>query len=247
MKPWAPSYSALFREQMKAVGYRHQHRLRHLSVGIVGVGGVGTVVSQLLALSGLGELVLVDPQRIETVNFNRSPAMTGDEIGIPKVSLLTSWLGRRHHLRVRPVIARMESQAASSALSGVDLICCCSNTRSSRLAAARHAIRHGLPYVSAGVSDARLARTGQVLIHRPLSQATLACEGCFDGAPPRVTGVVLPSIAAIVGAIATQAIIDAFLPGNGHARHNLCLIDVARLTIDTLVVRKRPDCTICGT
>jgi hypothetical protein len=60
-----------------------------VSIGIAGLGGVGGIVAEYLARLGLGQLVLVDYDRLERENFNRSQGATRTEAArrIPKVKV----------------------------------------------------------------------------------------------------------------------------------------------------------------
>lgn len=49
-----------------------QARLATLRVGVVGCGGVGSILAEHLARLGVGELVFVDFDRLENANFNRA-------------------------------------------------------------------------------------------------------------------------------------------------------------------------------
>ena len=49
-----------------------QRILAELTVGVAGLGGVGGMIAEYLARLGVGELVLVDYDRLEKANFNRS-------------------------------------------------------------------------------------------------------------------------------------------------------------------------------
>jgi hypothetical protein len=53
-------------------GKTDQATLADLRVGIVGCGGVGSILSEHLARLGVGELVFVDFDRLEEANFNRA-------------------------------------------------------------------------------------------------------------------------------------------------------------------------------
>jgi len=53
-------------------GEADQATLADLRVGIVGCGGVGSILSEHLARLGVGELVFVDFDRLEEANFNRA-------------------------------------------------------------------------------------------------------------------------------------------------------------------------------
>jgi len=56
---------------MKELGQKGQNRLAKAKVAIVGVGGLGTVSSLFLALSGVGCLRLIDQDTVETQNLHR--------------------------------------------------------------------------------------------------------------------------------------------------------------------------------
>ena len=61
-------------------GRKGQERLAGLRVGIVGCGGVGGILAEWTARLGAGELVLVDFDRLERANFNRSQGATQNDI-----------------------------------------------------------------------------------------------------------------------------------------------------------------------
>ncbi len=64
-----------------------QRRLRDASVAVIGVGGIGTWVSYLLAAAGVGRLVLVDGDVIEESNLTRQVLFRASDIGQRKVDV----------------------------------------------------------------------------------------------------------------------------------------------------------------
>ncbi|MHB8056747.1 MAG: sulfur carrier protein ThiS adenylyltransferase ThiF [Desulfuromonadaceae bacterium] len=68
-------------------------RLKQASVGIAGVGGLGSVVAVALARIGVGRLVIADFDVVEPSNLNRQQYFI-DQIGHYKVDALTSNLQR---------------------------------------------------------------------------------------------------------------------------------------------------------
>ena len=62
--------------------------LRGLSVAVVGCSGTGSQVVEMLGRNGVGELVLVDPERIEEVNLNRITGAYASDVGRLKVDVL---------------------------------------------------------------------------------------------------------------------------------------------------------------
>jgi len=60
-------------------GNAGQRMLAELTLGIAGLGGVGGMLAEYFARLGVGKLVLVDYDRLENANFNRSQGATRSE------------------------------------------------------------------------------------------------------------------------------------------------------------------------
>ena len=59
--------------------------IRHKSVIVVGVGGVGSVASEMLVRCGVGKLIIFDYDKVELANMNRL-FYTPDQCGMSKVA-----------------------------------------------------------------------------------------------------------------------------------------------------------------
>jgi len=64
---------------VSAWGHHVQTELAHLTVGVVGVGSVGSVVVESLARIGVGRVVLIDFDRVETINLDRIVGATRED------------------------------------------------------------------------------------------------------------------------------------------------------------------------
>lgn len=70
----------------------HQ-QLRQATVGIAGLGGLGSAIAVALARIGVGTLILADFDVVEPSNLNRQQYFV-DQIGIPKTEALSETIGR---------------------------------------------------------------------------------------------------------------------------------------------------------
>lgn len=68
-------------------------RIKNSSIGIAGVGGLGSQVAVALARVGVGRLILVDFDIVEPSNLNRQQYFV-DQIGMPKVEALADNIRR---------------------------------------------------------------------------------------------------------------------------------------------------------
>ncbi len=66
--------------------------LRHLSVAVVGCSGTGSPVIELLVRHGVGRIVLVDPDHIDTKNLNRITFARMCDVGRLKVNVAAEWI-----------------------------------------------------------------------------------------------------------------------------------------------------------
>ena len=77
-------------------------KLKRATVGIAGVGGLGSNVATALARVGIGTLIIADFDVVEPSNLNRQHYFV-DQLGLPKVAALTDTLRRINpYLTVKP-------------------------------------------------------------------------------------------------------------------------------------------------
>ena len=69
--PHAATADPAYDRQARLFGDRGQDLLRHQKVGVIGAGGAGSLIVEYLARLGVGQLVVVDPDRIELSNLPR--------------------------------------------------------------------------------------------------------------------------------------------------------------------------------
>ncbi|MGQ0415090.1 tRNA threonylcarbamoyladenosine dehydratase, partial [Bacillus sp. HC-TM] len=62
--------------------------LKNSTVGILGIGGVGSFAAEALARSGVGRLVLVDKDVVDITNVNRQIHALVSTVGRSKVELM---------------------------------------------------------------------------------------------------------------------------------------------------------------
>ncbi|HEX8754209.1 MAG TPA: TOMM precursor leader peptide-binding protein [Solirubrobacterales bacterium] len=89
-----------------------QRRLREAKVAVLGVGGLGGWAAWALACCGVGELWLIDGDRVEISNLNRQILYTEADIGLLKVECAAARLRAFNPaMRVTTTARRLESQA----------------------------------------------------------------------------------------------------------------------------------------
>lgn len=184
------------------IGETGQRRLMDSSVLVVGVGGLGSTLAQLLCAAGVGRLVLVDPDTVSESNLQRQILYRTDEVGLPKAEC-----AKRSLQRLNPYVridAHKESFRAVNAISlasGCDLIADGSDNAAARYCMNDVSFGLRIPYVYGSIEGFR----GQVSVFNSgAGSATYRClfpEHKCDASPCR-QGVVgpLPSFVASIQA-----------------------------------------------
>ncbi|MBM4153913.1 MAG: sulfur carrier protein ThiS adenylyltransferase ThiF [Lentisphaerae bacterium] len=97
-------------------------RLAQASVGIAGLGGLGSAVAVALARVGIGRLVLADFDVVEPSNLNRQQYFT-DQIGMRKTEALAANLARIHpRVRCETHAVRLVPDNLASVFATVDVL-----------------------------------------------------------------------------------------------------------------------------
>ncbi|ABA87870.1 thiamin biosynthesis thiocarboxylate synthase [Syntrophotalea carbinolica DSM 2380] len=97
-------------------------RLKQATVGIAGVGGLGSPIAIALTRSGVGRLLLVDYDVVEPSNLNRQMYFV-DQIGQPKVEALAATLARINPgVKVSTRMVRLTRDNVAEIFDGVDVM-----------------------------------------------------------------------------------------------------------------------------
>ena len=128
--------------------------LRAMRVGVVGCSGTGSIVVELLARNGVGELVLVDDDVVEEKNLNRIVNASREDAlqRRPKVAALKEAVERiGTGCRLNCLQAQTDSAEVLAALVDCDVIFGCVDTAFGRYHLECLASAHLIPYFDVGV------------------------------------------------------------------------------------------------
>ena len=152
-----------FDRQVAAFGSEFQRRLGQVKVGLVGLGGLGSVVVEQLARLGVRNWVLVDPDTVEVTNLNRllgaTPRDAEEEVAKVAVASRTIRLSEPQ-ARVKAIRASVFAPRALTALKECDLLVVATDNDASRLVVNALACQYLIPLVHLGVNLAPKAGGG---------------------------------------------------------------------------------------
>lgn len=151
-----------------AFGSQAADRLANATVAIVGAGGTGSPAVEVLARSGVGHIITIDPDTFSESNLERvhGSAEADCELSAAKVSIAARHVASiNSRTRVTAIRGALPQPGVMDELIHADIVLGCTDQHHSRLALSDAALRYILPTIDVGVdlegADGRI--TGQVI------------------------------------------------------------------------------------
>jgi len=185
IRRWPSSFEAAHElrdrddRQAGALGDAGVALLRTAKIGIVGLGGAGSQVNEMLAHAGVAMTVLADRDVVKDVNLSRTHGTRPNTIGNPKVEvardLFTSILPDADVIAIRD---DFPTSTLLSEFRDVEVIVACVDNVHARNELNRFCLRYGIPLVDVGTTITRgpLQIDGHLTRFVPGSQC-LQCAG----------------------------------------------------------------------
>jgi molybdopterin/thiamine biosynthesis adenylyltransferase len=215
---------------------------------VVGAGGLGGPALLVLAAGGVGRLVLVEDDAVETSNLNRQPLFGEPDLGARKAAAAAARLGAlfpRLALEVRD--ARFDATNALELVRAADVVVDGSDNFATKFLANDAALLARVPLVHGGV----LRTTAQLLTVAPAGIG--GCLRCLFEAPPPEGEVpscaqagILGSVAGYAGALMGAEALRLLAGERGAYEGRLYTYEARSARSRLVLVRKRPGCAACA-
>jgi hypothetical protein len=138
--------------QSAAFGQSFVEALQGLRVAVIGLGGTGSPTATLLARSGVGELVLIDPDAVEESNLNRVRGVRKSDVGENKARVLERFITTLGlSTQVASIPGRVDTPEGVDAVASCDVIFGCTDDQIGREALNTMAYAYAQPYIDVGL------------------------------------------------------------------------------------------------
>ncbi|KEI69760.1 HesA/MoeB/ThiF family protein [Endozoicomonas elysicola] len=224
-----------------------QERLLEARVLILGLGGLGCPAAQYLAAAGVGQMVLVDPDTVDTTNLQRQLLYSSLDQGTPKAEAAKNRLSAINGgVEFEVVEDRLEGEALFEQVSKATVVLDCTDNFSSRFAINAACVRAGVPLVS----GAAIRLNGQLSVY-DRRQPDAPCYRCLydeqsnESLSCSESGILGP----VVGTIGTMQALETIklITGFGKTLHGrLMIFDAMTMEWQTMGLQADPDCPVCG-
>lgn len=229
------------------VGIDGQKRLQQSRVLIVGAGGLGSPVAWYLAAAGVGQITLVDDDRVERSNLQRQILHTDAAVGEEKVySARRSLLALNPEIQVEAVPDRLDDALAERLFPQHDLIIDGSDNFPTRYRINDLCHRLNKPFVYGAVQRF----SGQLGLFTP-GRRQQPCYRCLypqapEGVPTCAEAGVLGAMPGWVGSMQANLALQWLLGLADDLRGQLLLVDGRAMDVRKVTVPADSDCPTCG-
>ena len=203
---------------------------------VVGVGGLGGTVAELLARTGIGRLTLIDGDVFEESNLNRQRFSNLESIGRKKAEVAKSQI-----TAINPAVevvlhcCFMDSGNADTLLNETDIVVDCLDTIQSRFILASAARKKRLPLVYGAVGG----HTGQVMTILPEDPGLKTIYGIPETDKIPDKGIearmgTLPPVVYLVSSAQCAEVVKVLLNKPNVLSRRLLVMDPVDLLFDVL-------------
>ena len=228
---------------LSEVGGPGQQALKRARVLIVGAGGVGGPAALYLAAAGVGTLGLIDHDAVALSNLQRQILFDTADVGRPKVEAAAMRLeGLNPHVAVQTFAERLTAENALARIEDFDLVLDGTDDFETRFLVNAACVVAGRPLVSGALGR----WSGQVAVF-----AGRPCYRCLvpDMPPDAETCARVGVVGALAGVVGSMAALEAIkvLTGAGQPlTGRLLLYDGLAGTARTVRIAPDPACPVCA-
>ena len=236
------------------IGGAGQAALAKARVVLIGLGGIGSPALQYLAGAGIGTLVLIDDDIVDTSNLQRQTIYRQDQVGHRKAQLGEVWVNDFDpDIEVHWHAERLTRDNAAGIIDGADLVLDGCDNFATRLAVSDACVVASVPLLSAAVGRFQ-GQVGAFAGHLP----DQPCYRCFvgdafdaDDCDTCAEDGMLGAMAGWAGTFAAlQAIRILLAPVGGLGDPQwgkLHVLDGLAPSMRTMTIAKDPACRACQT
>jgi adenylyltransferase/sulfurtransferase len=241
-------------EDDKLLQYSRQIMLPEIDIGgqqsllasrvlIIGLGGLGSPAAMYLAAAGVGQLVLVDDDKVELSNLQRQIIHNTSTLGQPKTNSAAAILQRLNpDCRLELIGHRLNEQELAEQVAEADAVLDCTDNFATRFAINRACIAQHTPLVS----GAAIRWEGQVAVFN--GQPCYHCLYGESGEPEDncSTNGILAPVVGIIGSIQAVEAIKVLTRAGRPLTGRLLLMDALSMEWRSMKFTPDPNCPVCA-
>lgn len=227
---------------MPEIGADGQEKLKKSKVFLAGLGGLGSISAYYLVAAGIGQLRIVDGDRVAMENLNRQILHWTDDTGMAKTASAAEKLSRLNpDCHIDTINTVINEDNVSELVGDCCLIMDGTDNLKTRKVLNRTSVRNKIPMIFGGVEGLN----GTVTTFVPGKTGCLECILPFEENEKKTIGVIGP-VPGIVASIQVLEAIKLILDLDGLLTSTLLYINTSDMSFTPVAIKQNPDCIVCG-
>tara|TARA_Y100000590_G_C15603038_1_gene970858 strand:- start:412 stop:1161 length:750 start_codon:yes stop_codon:yes gene_type:complete len=231
---------------LKKIGIVGQKKIKKSKILIVGVGGLGCPVADLLTRSGVGVLGLIDFDKVDLSNIHRQTLYSNQDIGKCKVKIAKKKLNLiNKEVKIDVYNKKADEKTLKKIINKYEIIVDGSDNFKTKFLLNKISIKFKKKLIVGAISKF----DGHVFTFDFNSKKS-SCLKCFYQSEPDdellncETEGILGSTANIVGSIQANEVLKTILNIGNNLKSNILILDLLNLNFRKVLFKKRKGC-IC--
>ena len=227
---------------LKNIGIIGQKKIASAKVLVIGVGGLGCPLLLYLANTGVGNIGIIDNDRIDLSNLNRQILFDTNDVGKFKVSQAKKKIKNiNNKIKVSLFKKKIEKNNIEEILDKFDIICDCTDNFTTRYLINDFCLKNKKVLISAAINKFE----GQLFNFN--FKKKIPCYRCFMPEIPEdekkcdADGI-LPTVAGIIGTLQANEVIKSVLNIKSNLTGKLIVFNSINLNFRTVKLSKNPEC-----
>ena len=231
---------------LKNIGAIGQKKILNSKILIVGVGGLGCPVADLLARSGVGEIGVIDYDKVNLSNIHRQTLYTAKDVNKYKVDVVKKKINLiNKDVKIITYNKRANEKNLSNIIKKYEIIVDGSDNFKTKFLLNEFSLKLKKILIVGAISkfDGHIFTFDFNLKKSPCLKCFYQTEPSDDILNCETEGI-LGSTANIVGAIQANEILKKILNTGKDLRSNILILDLLNLNFRKVLFKKRRNC-IC--
>lgn len=232
-----------YTRQEAVIGRDGQKKLSQSKVAVIGLGATGSATSEMLVRAGVGDILLIDRDNVESSNLSRQTLYTEQDIGKEKALAARERLKQvNSYIKITALAVSLDVGNIASVLgSQIDSIFDCTDNLETRFLLNEFCRKNKISAVFCGVAGMKgfvLPMNGDFCFNCVFMHAKEALTCLGEG--------ILGATVYLAASLQVKEGLDILLEKKGKGKEEkLILFDLEREKIEKIKMKKNPACLVC--
>ncbi|MHA1519708.1 MAG: HesA/MoeB/ThiF family protein [Promethearchaeota archaeon] len=232
---------------LQDVGTPGVKKLLNATVCVVGAGGLGCPVIQMLSTAGIGHIKIIDGDKVELSNLPRQPLHFTSDIGQFKVdSIIQKVKALNPDVKMEGIRTFLTKENASEILQGCDYVIDASDNFATKFLINDVCVHLQIPFNIAGV----VQWMGQLISVEPGVSTCYRCVfhtiSAGDDSMSCSSAGVINTIPSFAGILQANECIKSILGKRRKFLNGVFFFDLGENSFDFVPIKRNPKCKACS-